>query len=59
MKSSSILEIPQFYIGQVVVAVVIVINSVVGMVDLAERTKYYWLHQLSDNRCPIAAVQND
>ena len=35
-----------------VVAIVIVIKSVV---DLTERTKYDWLPQLSDYRCPITA----
>ena len=53
VQNSSILEIPQFFFGYLVVAMVTVIISVID--GLAEWTLYDWLLRLSDYRCPVTA----
>ena len=55
MSKATNLEISQFFfLEQVVVAMVIVINSVIG--GFSRVTQYDWLLQLSDYRCLIIGV---
>ena len=53
LKNSSTLEIPQLFKDKWLLLWLLWSN--LWLVDLTERTKYDWLPQLSDYRCPITA----
>ena len=51
-KYFSILEIPQFF-PRISTCCYLLLWSILWLVDLAGWTKYDWLFQLSDYRCPL------